>query len=169
MSLVDVTTALQTAILADPRCPAGMGFAFGFEALAHEDSPPRIIWCPMPSPIEGAVHGGYQQGINPRSVWTRKVTVEAHCWGAASPITTATTQQHYQAAELLLTLLGCAFYTQFEGVLVPSMEDPRKPDNLQLGWNISVTFTIEIPIVMPVDPTAGPPLTGVIATPDPVH
>lgn len=161
MALVnDILPALQNAALADPRVTgavtvpgvqslAALTFEFGPWTEFHQAAPPRVVWVPTDGTIEGAEKGGGPLdttqdplGFNPVQILTRRKTVQAHCWG-----------QDHDTAECLADVIWCALQSIAPGSYTPRGETHGAPENQTLGWLITLTFELLVPIARTADAT----------------
>lgn len=79
----------------------GLTQLFGEEHIRREGAPPRIVWVPPDRESFIPRARSVVPLNNPRSLWVRKATVQAHLWGwDARP--DATAEHHHTAAESLL-------------------------------------------------------------------
>lgn len=55
--------------------------AFGAKALSDQDTYPRLVWIPRGGRADRKAFTSHDRRDNPRMLWTRHLTVEAHVYG----------------------------------------------------------------------------------------
>lgn len=124
-ALVGIIQATLTATLAAQSPPVAPPlYRFGQDQLAIEDSPNRICWVPKRGPADGKIMpaadfpptwGQNPPGTafpNPRPLWRRRLTVEAHVWNVRPNWQTdPDTKKDYDATEALTNHLVAAIHT----------------------------------------------------------
>lgn len=146
MSLKSITDAIAADLALSVT---GVAFGFGGENVDQHGDAPRIVWVPRGGPTS-APQG---PGQNPRPLWTWEQRVEAHVWGrSTSP--TATTADHFAAAEALLNaLVASAHHVAHGAYRLGSAEWPvLNSQQMAYGRVVVAEFVFQVPLV---DSTTG--------------
>ena len=78
--MADATTVVGAAI-------TGLSYAIGRRSLPVQDSPPRVVWVRTEGAPGAPVKNAFPSRA--RSLLTRTLTLELHCWGADEDATDA--------------------------------------------------------------------------------
>jgi hypothetical protein len=118
VSLLETTTAIEAALTArlTALSLAVPTYHFGRSNLELQEDAPRIVWVPKQGSADGKIiHGAdspadYGHAAtypNPRPLWRRVLTVEAHVWGLRADLSTSA-DLDFGAAETLANHLVAA-------------------------------------------------------------
>lgn len=136
-------TELATHIVAASP-PAGLTFGYGARELDRAGNAPRIMW----RLVRGQHEGTNRPGLNPRPLFTRRLEIEAHLWGADD-----------EQTELLLELVGRAVQKAAVGAFTPAREEwPAEDDDRRThqrrGSYCVLTFELLVPVTAATQTTA---------------
>ena len=153
-SLRAVADAIQVQVTEDMDPEPAPKFHFGISALYKEDRPPRIVFVPRTERIIPAGQGA--DGVSdPRPLWIRRATVEAHIWGKDS----AETERFLDILVQAIHALAWGSYDLSGGGSWIAAGEARSDKGeiyvLSMLWDVPITRapdTFAVVTAMPLDP-----------------
>lgn len=142
----------------------GLTQLFGEENLEAAGDAPRVVWVPVDSTYEGPSLQQRAEGNDPRVLYSRKESIEAHVW-AADPSPDATEIDHADACEVLTNAVVAALQTQqWTGYYWRAVRGFWKQSGVvRRGRAYVLLITQYIPVTMPKSQTVV--VTGASITP----
>ncbi len=160
MAIIDIYNAVTTELALHVT---GLKSHLGEQWLKAEESPPRVIWCPVgvdqySSPIgQGGDQVGQPLG-NPRPLWTNSQNFEIHLWAANVDATGKEVSDgaNLAACELLKQEFIRALHKVAWGsyaITTGKWASPVMGAQVRFGVLYTLSLNIRVPMTRATDPT----------------
>jgi hypothetical protein len=151
MALSAVLKAVMDRLATNEGAP--VPWDFGEEFIAKHSDAPRVVWVPR----TGTGKAPEKSSDTMRSLRTRALSVEAHCWGnKATPEEIAAHGSHWDRAEALLNAVTVALHAVAGGSYDLNGEEwaSTGAELMAKGRVIIARFEIRVPVTVPRTTTA---------------